>query len=229
MPFWLEIYFMDSSSPCMEQMILFYDYSMMIITTISIFLIMMMTLIMNNKIMNLVLIEEQLIELIWSILPIYLLIFLAVPSLRLLYLMEEAFKPDMSVKIMGHQWYWSYEYSELDMEFDSFMENLTMAEKSLINLDMFRLLEVDNYLAIPMNTFTRMLVSSVDVIHSWTVQSLGIKTDAIPGRLNQINMFSFRPGLFYGQCSEICGSNHSFMPISLKIMPMEEFIDQVDN
>lgn len=218
MIYWSNLYFIEANSPIIEQIIIFHDHSIIIIFSILIFLLISIYKIFSNKILNLFLIENQNIEMIWTIIPIVLLLFIAAPRLRLLYLIEEIFEPNLTLKILGHQWFWSYEYSEFSLEFDSFIEN----QKE--NLNNFRLLETDNYVSIPLNSLCRILVSSVDVIHSWTIQSLGVKTDAIPGRLNQINIFSNQPGVYYGQCSEICGANHRFMPISLEIISVKNFV-----
>nr|YP_009370176.1 cytochrome c oxidase subunit 2 [Haemaphysalis concinna]ARO89814.1 cytochrome c oxidase subunit 2 [Haemaphysalis concinna] len=216
---WSLISFPDSNSPIMEQMSFFHDHSMMIITMITIITIYMIINIIMNKFSSRSMMEGQEIEIIWTIIPAITLIFIAMPSLHLLYLTDELFNSQMSIKIIGHQWYWSYEYSDFNKEFDSFMIPEQEMEKNS-----FRLLDTDNNLVIPFNTTIKFLITSADVIHSWTVPSLSIKMDAVPGRLNQAFSFSKRPGLFFGQCSEICGANHSFMPISLEIVKMSNFI-----
>ncbi|YP_001096001.1 cytochrome c oxidase subunit II (mitochondrion) [Galendromus occidentalis] len=216
MSHWNSMYFQNANSPIMEQLLFFHDHSMIVISSIISFLLINLLSMMYLNSVNLNLNENQTLELIWTLMPMLLLIFIALPSLRLLYLMEETFSPNLTMKIIGHQWYWSYEYSDFNCSFDSFMEN---------SKEKFRLIETDNKIYIPMNTFTRLLITSADVIHSWTIQSMGVKTDAIPGRLNQINLYPSRPGMFYGQCSEICGANHSFMPICLKISNMNNFIN----
>jgi cytochrome c oxidase subunit 2 len=125
----------------------------------------------------------------------------------------------LTIKTVGHQWYWSYEYSDfLNLEFDSYI--LPTEE---LNRGDFRLLDVDNRIVVPTETSVRLLITSADVIHSWAVPSLGIKTDAIPGRLNQIGFFIKYPGVYYGQCSEMCGANHSFIPIVLEAVAMKDF------
>ena len=146
---------------------------------------------------------------------------IAIPSFALLYSIDENIDPSLTIKVIGHQWYWSYEYSSFDneIEFDAYMIPTTD-----LNIGDFRLLETDNKVYIPVNTDVRLIISSADVIHSWTVPSLGVKVDAIPGRLNQINFVINRPGKFFGQCSELCGSNHSFMPISIISVSKEKFI-----
>lgn len=148
----------------------------------------------------------------WTILPAITLIFIALPSLRLIYILDEVNNPFITIKTIGHQWYWSYEYSDFkNIEFDSYMTPV----KDLNNFR-FRLLEVDNRIVIPFESQIRILVSSLDVIHSWTIPSAGVKIDATPGRLNQIRFSLNRAGLFFGQCSEICGANHRFIPIVIE-------------
>nr|YP_007026370.1 cytochrome c oxidase subunit II [Argas africolumbae]AFV32067.1 cytochrome c oxidase subunit II [Argas africolumbae]UYL27186.1 cytochrome c oxidase subunit II [Argas africolumbae] len=219
---WSNISFSNSNSPIMEQLIFFHDHSMMIILMITLITLYMTINVMKNTFSSRFLMEGQEIETLWTIIPAIILIFIALPSLRLLYLMEESFLPSMSLKIIGHQWYWTYEYPDFNIEYDSFM-----LPKNDLNNNSFRLLDVDNRMIIPFNTNIRFLVTSSDVIHSWTVQSLGVKMDAIPGRLNQMFSTANRPGLYFGQCSEICGANHSFMPISLEITSMKNFFNWV--
>lgn len=170
-----------------------------------------------SKFYNLNLFEGQELERVWTILPCVFLLFIAFPSLRLLYIMEEIEGYEIRIKVLGHQWYWRYEYRDLGMKmFDSYMK--------LDRESMFRLLNVDNTLVIPYNTNIRIIVSSLDVIHSWTIPSLGVKTDAVPGRLNQLSLLFNRVGLFRGQCSEICGANHRFIPILVNVLPRLDFL-----
>nr|WMQ72189.1 cytochrome oxidase subunit II [Okanagana villosa] len=218
---WSNINLQDAMSPLMEQLIFFHDHTLVILIVITVIVgYMMSTLFMNNMIDRLLL-EGQLIEFIWTLLPAMTLIFIALPSLRLLYLLDEVNNPLLTIKIIGHQWYWSYEYSDfLNVEFDSYM-------KSTNNLDMneFRLIEVDNRMILPFSTQIRLMITSADVLHSWAMPSLGIKVDAVPGRLNQASIMINRPGLIYGQCSEICGSNHSFMPIVIESINNKMFLN----
>nr|YP_010610684.1 cytochrome c oxidase subunit II [Opisthoteuthis massyae]WAP91452.1 cytochrome c oxidase subunit II [Opisthoteuthis massyae]WAP91478.1 cytochrome c oxidase subunit II [Opisthoteuthis massyae] len=220
MALWGQTGFQDANSPLMEQLIFFHDHSMFILIIILTLVMYMSFLLMTNKFSCLLICESQKIETVWTIIPSLILLFLALPSLRLLYLLDETNNPLLSIKIMGHQWYWSYEYSDfINIEFDSYMiptQDLTLGN--------YRLLETDHHLIVPMKTNIRMIITSADVIHSWTIPSLGIKIDAIPGRLNQLMIYPSRPGIFYGQCSEICGANHSFMPISLEVINMNSFI-----
>nr|AFY16821.1 cytochrome c oxidase subunit II [Leptobelus sp. HL-2012] len=217
---WMSKFIQDASSPIMEQLILFHDHGMMIIMMITIMVTYMIISLMTSKLVSRSLIENQTIELIWTLMPAVTLIFIALPSLRILYIIEESMKPLMTIKIIGHQWYWSYEYSDFNkLEFDSYMK-----PTNNLNLDEFRLLDVDNRMIIPYNIMIRILVTSSDVIHSWTVPSTGTKIDATPGRINQGNLLMIRPGLYFGQCSEICGYNHSFMPIVMESINLKSFM-----
>nr|YP_010758191.1 cytochrome c oxidase subunit II [Elephantulus intufi]WEW63553.1 cytochrome c oxidase subunit II [Elephantulus intufi] len=214
-----ELGFQDASSPIMEELMHFHDHTLMIVFLISSLVLYIITAMLTTKLTHTSTMDAQEVETIWTILPAAILILIALPSLRILYMMDEIQNPAMTVKTMGHQWYWSYEYTDYtDLSFDSYM--IPTSELSPGGL---RLLEVDNRLVLPMETPIRMLISSEDVLHSWAMPALGMKTDAIPGRLNQATLSSSRPGLFFGQCSEICGSNHSFMPIVLEIVPLKYF------
>nr|AGJ84204.1 cytochrome c oxidase subunit II [Eriosoma sp. 22383]AGJ84208.1 cytochrome c oxidase subunit II [Eriosoma sp. 23031] len=220
---WMKLSFQNSNSPLMEQLIFFHDHTIFIIIMIMCMITYLMMFIMNNKFINIKISENQLIELIWTIIPPIILIFIAMPSLHLLYLMDEIKSPILTIKIFGHQWFWSYEYSDfMNINFESYLINDLTQEK-------FRLIEVDNKTVLPYKFNIRLLISSDDVIHSWTIPSLAIKMDAIPGRMNQINMFMNRPGLYFGQCSEICGINHSFMPIQIESINLNKFIYWIKN
>nr|YP_009407007.1 cytochrome c oxidase subunit 2 [Typhlatya consobrina]ASA39543.1 cytochrome c oxidase subunit 2 [Typhlatya consobrina] len=217
---WSKLGFQDSASPLMEQLIFFYDHATLVLILITTLVGYIMSSLFFNKLTNRFLMEGQTIEMIWTVLPALILIFIALPSLRLLYLLDEAGSPSVTVKAIGHQWYWSYEYSDfLQISFDSYM----IPSKELLDSG-FRLLDVDNRTILPMNTQIRILVSAADVIHSWTIPALGVKADAVPGRLNQISFSIDRPGLFFGQCSEICGANHSFMPIVVESTSTDSFL-----
>lgn len=207
----------------MFELIDFHDYALVILTLIITFVgYALASLILTSYRCNNIL-EAQEVETIWTVLPAVILIFLAFPSLRLLYLLDELEHPSLTIKTIGHQWYWSYEYSDfLDLEFDAYIlptEDLADGQ--------FRLLEVDNRAVIPWSTEIRILVTAADVIHAWTVPSLGVKADAIPGRINQLSILPTRPGVFYGQCSEICGANHSFIPIVLEAVASAGFVNWV--
>nr|AWV83434.1 cytochrome oxidase subunit II [Amphipsalta zelandica] len=222
---WSYINMQDAMSPLMEQLMFFHDHVLVILIMITIVVAYMMLTLMLNGIINRLLLEGQLIEFIWTLLPAVTLIFIALPSLRLLYMLDEINNPLLTLKIIGHQWYWSYEYSDFfDIEFDSYMK--PMVE---MNMNEFRLLDVDNRVILPFNIQIRLLISSFDVIHSWAMPSMSLKVDAVPGRLNQMGMLISRPGLSYGQCSEICGANHSFMPIVIESIGMKMFINWLIN
>ena len=171
-----------------------------------------------------------LIELIWTITPALILIAIAFPSFRLLYLLDEVISPTITIKVVGHQWYWSYEYSDYinesgeSIEFDSYM-----VPESDLELGQFRLLDVDNKVTVPVDTHIRLIVTGADVIHSFAVPSLGIKIDATPGRLNQTSILAERTGVFYGQCSEICGVWHGFMPIAVEAVSVQDYLAWIDS
>nr|YP_009472884.1 cytochrome c oxidase subunit II [Acanthaspis ruficeps]AST10088.1 cytochrome c oxidase subunit II [Acanthaspis ruficeps] len=220
---WASLGLQDANSPLMEQLIFFHDHTMMILIMITILVGYMMSSVLTNKLINRYLLEGQTIELVWTVMPAITLIFIALPSLRLLYLMDEINNPLLTIKSIGHQWYWSYEYSDFkNTEFDSYMK----PSNELETMD-FRLLDVDNRIILPINTQTRILITAADVLHSWTIPSLGIKIDATPGRLNQGSFLINRPGLMFGQCSEICGANHSFMPIVIESVATNQFIEWI--
>nr|YP_009185816.1 cytochrome c oxidase subunit II [Dacrila fallax]ALO70498.1 cytochrome c oxidase subunit 2 [Dacrila fallax] len=221
---WKTLTIQDSASPLMEQLMFFHDHTLMILLMITTMVSYIMISLFFNKFNYRYLLEGQMIELIWTILPAFTLIFIALPSLRLLYLLDEINNPLITIKTIGHQWYWSYEYSDFNnIEFDSYM----IPTNELKNFN-FRLLDVDNRIVVPFNSQIRMLVSAADVLHSWTIPSLSVKIDATPGRLNQINFFINRTGIFFGQCSEICGANHSFMPIVLESISPKYFIKWIN-
>nr|AFQ62156.1 cytochrome c oxidase subunit II [Endomychus coccineus] len=222
---WKTTMLQDSSSPLMEQLIYFHDHTLLILTIIVILVSYLMLSIIFNKFSYRLLLDGQMIELIWTITPALILIFIALPSLHLIYILDEVNNPLISIKSIGHQWYWSYEYSDFkNIEFDSYMN----PTNSMKNFN-FRLLEVDNRMVLPFNSKIRLIASSSDVIHSWTIPSLGVKIDASPGRLNQMSFSLNRSGFFFGQCSEICGTNHSFMPIMIESISPKYFINWIYN
>nr|ANW84190.1 cytochrome c oxidase subunit II [Lophophanes dichrous] len=210
--------FQDASSPIMEELIQFHDHALMVALAICSLVLYLLTLMLTGKLSSST-VDAQEIELVWTILPAMVLITLALPSLRILYMMDEINEPDLTLKAIGHQWYWTYEYTDFkDLTFDSYM--IPTAD---LPLGHFRLLEVDHRVIVPTGSAVRVIVTADDVLHSWAVPSLGVKTDAIPGRLNQTSFIATRPGVYYGQCSEICGANHSFMPIVVESAPLANF------
>nr|ADG36462.1 cytochrome oxidase subunit 2 [Dendrexetastes rufigula] len=210
--------FQDASSPIMEELVEFHDHALMVALAICSLVLYLLALMLMEKLSSNT-VDAQEIELVWTILPAIVLIMLALPSLQILYMMDEIDEPDLTLKAIGHQWYWTYEYTDFkDLTFDSYM-----IPTSDLQLGNYRLLEVDHRIVIPMESPIRVIVTADDVLHSWAVPSLGVKTDAIPGRLNQTSFIATRPGIFYGQCSEICGANHSFMPIVVESAPLNHF------
>lgn len=227
--------FQDPATPIMEGIINLHHDLMFFICLVSVFVTWMLirTLWHFEKSQNPIsstLTHGTVIEIIWTVTPAIILLVIAIPSFSLLYAMDEVISPAITIKTLGHQWYWSYEYSDYindsdeAIAFDSYM----IPEEDL-DLGQLRLLEVDNHLVVPVNTHIRVIISAADVLHSWAVPSLGIKCDAIPGRLNQTSMFVKREGLYYGQCSEICGINHGFMPIVVEAVSLPNYITWVYN
>lgn len=213
--------FQDAASPIMEELLHFHDHTLIAVFLISTLVLYIITSLITTKLSSTNTIDAQEIEIVWTIIPAIILIVIALPSLRILYLMDEISNPDITIKAIGHQWYWSYEYSDFaNLNFDSYMiptKELTPGQ--------FRLLEVDNRIVTPIGIATRTIITADDVLHSWAVPSLGVKTDAIPGRLNQASFLVSRPGVYYGQCSEICGANHSFIPIVVEALPVPDFLN----
>nr|YP_009160593.1 cytochrome c oxidase subunit II [Ianthocincla ocellata]AKR07214.1 cytochrome c oxidase subunit II [Ianthocincla ocellata] len=215
---YMQLGFQDASSPIMEELLQFHDHALMVALAICSLVLYLMTIMLTQKLSSST-VDAQAIELIWTILPAAVLVSLALPSLRILYMMDEINQPALTLKAIGHQWYWTYEYTDLkDLTFDSYM-----TPTADLPLGHFRLLEVDHRVIVPTESTVRVIVTADDVLHSWAVPSLGVKTDAIPGRLNQTSFLTPRSGVYYGQCSEICGANHSFMPIVVEAIPLASF------
>lgn len=162
--------------------------------------------------------HNTLLEIIWTAIPVLVLVFIAFPSFKLLYMMDVTPKSDLTIKAIGNQWYWTYEYPDQDIRFDSNM----LAENQL-KPGQFRLLEVDNRVMVPINTNVRVITTSTDVLHSWAVPAFGVKRDSVPGRLNETWFNVKKEGVYYGQCSELCGVKHGFMPIVVEAVSPEKF------
>lgn len=223
------MYFQDSASPQMEALAELHD-NIMFYLVIILFAVgwVMVSIIRNyvkNKISNKYINHGTLIELVWTVTPALILILIAFPSFKLLYLMDEVTDPNLTVVAEGHQWYWSYQYPDFlsdddeELEFDSYLVPESDLEEGKL-----RMLEVDNRVILPEITHTRFIISSGDVIHSYACPSLGIKCDAYPGRLNQVSVLVNREGVFFGQCSEICGILHSSMPIVIESVSLEKYL-----
>ena len=224
-------YFQDSATPQMEGLIELHDnimyYLVLILFAVSWILFSIVRNFVEKRaaIAHKYLNHGTLIELIWTITPAIVLILIAFPSFKLLYLMDEVYDPSMTITVEGHQWYWSYQYPDfIDsnddlIEFDSYIVPESDLEEGGL-----RMLEVDNRVIVPEETHIRFVITSGDVIHSFAAPSLGIKCDAYPGRLNQVSTFINREGVFYGQCSEICGILHSSMPIVIQAVSLQNFL-----
>jgi cytochrome c oxidase subunit 2 len=220
---WAQLNFQDAASPIIEQISYFHDHTIIVLVIITIVVAYVISSLFWNKNVNRNLLDGQKIETAWTVLPVFVLIIIALPSLRLLYLLDEVSEPSVTLKTVGHQWYWSYEYSDFNhLEFDSYI-----IPYNEIQENGFRLLEVDNRTVLPLQTQIRVLITAADVLHSWAVPSLGVKVDATPGRLNQTRFFINRPGLLFGQCSEICGANHRFIPIVIERVTTNTFINWI--
>ena len=164
------------------------------------------------------------IEIVWTVLPSLILVVVALPSFALLYSIDEIIDPTITIKCVGHQWYWSYEYSDFETKLGTINFDSYMIPEDELEFGELRLLEVDNRIVLPQNTHIRVLVTAADVLHSWAVPSLGVKVDACTGRLNQTSLYLLREGVFFGQCSEICGVGHSNMPIVVESVSLDKYI-----
>jgi len=224
----------DPATPSLEGMMLLHNYITFFLVVIVVFVMWMLALVINdfneksNPISN-KFTHSSLLEIIWTIIPAIILVIIAVPSFVLLYSMDELIDPVVTLKIVGHQWYWSYEYSDYatlngaeSLNYDSYM-----TPTSDLLWGSLRTLEVDNRVVLPVNTHIRVLVTAADVIHAWAVPSFGMKIDACPGRLTQGSLFIKREGVYYGQCSEICGVNHAFMPIVVRSVSVNRFTNWI--
>jgi len=198
----------------MEHLIFFHDHRMIILTWITVLSLYLIFSSIISSNFNRFFLEAQEVELFWTIVPAIILIFIGIPSLKTLYIIEENFSPIITIKTIGYQWHWGYEYSEI--------ENLKF-NSMIIKRNLIRLMRTSNHLIVPTMTPTQILISSKDVIHSWTIPSLGVKVDAMPGRINQCSIIIKRPRIIVGQCSEICGAGHSFIPITIERPSMKLF------
>lgn len=214
---WRRVYFQSPYTYIMELVSIMHDYVSLFLFSIILIVILNLLYVLPIKKFNLEFFENHQLETVWTLLPFFLLVFILIPSLTSLYMLDTCLFCGITVRIMGHQWYWRYFYKDLkEFFFDSYI--LPSEEREI------RLLDVDNRLLVPTFMPVRFLVSSSDVLHSWTVPSFGVKIDAVPGRINQFCFSSKRSGVFFGQCSEICGANHSFMPIVLESLSFKNFI-----
>ena len=218
-----QIGFQPAASPMMEGVAHMHHLLLMVITGIALFVGALLSYVMvrfresRNPVPSKTA-HHTLLEVAWTMVPVLILVTIAIPSLKLLFSMDKAQNATMTVKAIGHQWYWSYEYPEKQIAYDSYM----IEDKDLKEGDI-RLLSVDNPIIVPVDTTVRILVTSQDVLHSFAVPSLGIKKDAVPGRLNETWLRIHEIGDYYGQCSELCGVKHGFMPIHVKVVSQEDY------
>src|SRR5262245_9019810 len=211
----------QSASPGMSSLVNFHNFLLVIITLITIFVLaLLVTVIVKfNARANPTpskTTHHTLLEVLWTVVPVAILVVIAVPSFRLLFFQQNIPASDLTVKATGKQWYWSYSYPDSKFEFDSIM--LQEAERLKVQPPPPRLLGVDNAMVVPVNKVVRVQVIGADVIHAFAVPSFGIKIDAVPGRLNETWFRATREGIFYGQCSELCGKDHAFMPIEVRVV-----------
>lgn len=254
----LNTYFMgfpESATPIMEGIVDFHNYIFYFLVLVFTFVTLFMCFILayfwylyeipttkwdvffrefvynNNKVSH-----GAVLEIIWTMIPAIILVSIAFPSFSLLYSIDEVMMPAFTLKVMGHQWYWSYEYTmpESDLDTVATENSLDSSIKSIgfdsymvpetdLELGDHRLLEVTESVVLPTGTYIRVLVTAADVLHSFSVPGLGIKIDAVPGRLNQVAAYIKREGVFYGQCSELCGVSHGMMPIVVRAVGLEEY------
>ncbi len=205
MRFWGQLNLIDPASPIQEEIILFHDHALTLLIGIFTFVCIIGVRLLSSKLTTRTIVEAQLLETVWTVIPALLLLWLAFPRIRLLYLLDDNRKSELSLKRIGHQWYWRYECN--DIHFDRYITKNSSS----------RLLEVDKPLLLTFGINYTNLLTSADVLHAWALPRIGVKIDAVPGRLNSMNLYWNYPGNYYGQCSEICGANHSFMPIQVRI------------
>nr|AOC61535.1 cytochrome c oxidase subunit 2 [Gloeotilopsis planctonica] len=231
--------FQDPATPLMEGIIALHSDIWAIMLFVAVFVLYILCSILlkfdNNAVQKPYKVHHNsMLEIVWTTLPALLLCVIAIPSFTLLYSLDEIVDPTVTVKCIGKQWYWTYEYSDYAVDDDSskagggIMFDSYLLQDDDLQEGQLRLLEVDNRLVLPVNSHIRLLTSSADVIHSFAVPSLGVKLDAIPGRLNQTSLLIKREGCFYGQCSELCGASHALMPICVESVSAEEYINWIN-
>lgn len=215
MPIWTTISLQNRNSPLIEHLCFFHDHTIILIASITMLTLTIILISLASKEINRYFLESHETELFWTSLPAFLLVFIALPSIKTLYIMEELVTPLVTIKTIGYQWYWTYEYSNL----------IGKRVTSVIGNSLkTRLTRVSNNLVLPSIRPIRIIVTSKDVLHSWTIPSLGLKVDAAPGRINQRIIIIKRPRVIVGQCSEICGTGHRFMPIVVESPNIKTFI-----
>ena len=224
-----QLNFQEPATDLMSDIISFHSYILMpIITGISILVLFLLLYIAfrfnssRNQVASTTT-HNAVVEILWTVIPVVLLIIIAIPSFRLLYVSETIPKADLTIKAIGNQWYWSYEYPDYgDIVFDANMLN-----DDELSDPKLRLLETDTQIVVPVNKVVKLQITSNDVLHAWTIPAFGVKMDAVPGKLNETWFKANQEGLFYGQCSELCGPKHAFMPINVKVVSEKEFEDWI--
>lgn len=207
----------EGSTVSIELIIYFHDYIIFLLLVIIGFVSYIFVLLTSVSYLDKYIVESHFLEFAWTVIPIVFLLLIAFPSLYLLYLTEDFSNSLVTIKAVAHQWYWEYEHGSLQRDsFDSYII-------TSVNPNLIRNLDVDNRLSIPVGLTSTVLVTSADVLHSWTVPAFGSKADAIPGRLNYLRVTPVQTGVFYGQCSELCGSNHSYMPIVVEVISSSDY------
>jgi cytochrome c oxidase subunit 2 len=223
--------FQQSATPVMDNIISFHDFLLWVIIAITLFVLVLLVWVMvrfnsrSNPTPSRTT-HNTLIEVLWTVVPIVILLVIAVPSFKLLFLQLNIPPADVTVKATGKQWYWTYSYPDGKFEFDSLM--LQDADRKKIQPEPPRLLGVDNDMVVPVNKVVRVLTTGADVIHAFAVPSFGIKIDAIPGRINETWFKATREGIYYGQCSELCGKDHAFMPIAVRVVSEQAYAAWVE-
>ncbi|WP_322515462.1 cytochrome c oxidase subunit II [Rhodopseudomonas palustris] len=221
-----EMQLQQAATPVMENIVWFHNFLLWLITAITLFVLALLVIVVVkfNAKANPVpskTTHHTLIEVAWTIVPVLILVAVAVPSFRLLFFQLDIPKADVTIKATGNQWNWTYNYPDDKIEFTSIM--LTDEERSKMNPVPPRLLAVDNETVVPVNKVVRIQTTAADVIHSWAIPSFGVKIDAIPGRLNETWFRATKEGRYYGQCSELCGKDHAFMPIVVRVVSDQEY------
>ncbi|MCX7343378.1 MAG: cytochrome c oxidase subunit II [Proteobacteria bacterium] len=225
--------FQEAASPVMEGLHDMHSLLMYIITGVAVVVFLLLSYIFykfrqsKNPIPS-TFTHNTTLEIIWTTLPIIILVIIGIPSIRLLQKMETPPNAGITIKAVGHQWYWSYEYPDSKNEGKHFEFDSYMIEDKDLKPGQLRLLDVDNPMVVPIDTVVRVLITAVDVLHSFAVPSLGIKRDAVPGRVNETWFSIKKPGMYYGQCSELCGAKHGFMPIAVKAVTKQEYQEWLD-
>lgn len=224
MAIWGQLNLQEGIRTIIELINYFHDYIILILLLILTFVTYVFCYVIVEKRVDKYTIDSHFVETVWTVVPMFILLFMAFPSLYLLYLIEDISNSSLTVKVVGHQWYWEYQYrnSWFEYSFDSYIVYDYSSP-------LFYALDVDNRLVLPTITNILFLITSADVLHSWTVPTLGIKADAIPGRLNFLSTSTMFSGVYYGQCREICGSNHRYMPIVLEFIPIKEYLEYISS